>query len=191
MKVIALNGSPRKDGNTSLLIKEVFTELEKEGIETELIQLGGRPIHGCTACMQCGKKKNSQCALKGDSLNDHLAKMFTADGIILGSPVYFTDVTTEMKALIDRAGFVARQNGHLLRRKVGAGVVAVRRAGSVHTFDTLNHFFTINQMVVPGSDYWNMGIGLQPGDVSDDKEGMNTMRILGNNMAWLLKKLHV
>lgn len=189
MKVIALNGSPRKDGNTSLLIKEVFTELEKEGIETELIQLGGRPIHGCIACMKCGKKKNSQCALKGDSLNDHLAKMFAADGIILGSPVYFTDVTSEMKALIDRAGFVARQNGHLLRRKVGAGVVAVRRAGSVHTFDTLNHFFTINQMVVPGSDYWNMGIGLQPGDVSDDKEGMNTMRILGSNMAWLLKKL--
>jgi len=190
MKVIALNGSPRKDGNTSLLIKEVFTELEKEGIETELIQLGGRPIHGCIACMKCGKKKNLQCALKGDSLNDHLAKMFAADGIILGSPVYFTDVTSEMKALIDRAGFVARQNGHLLRRKVGAGVVAVRRAGSVHTFDTLNHFFTINQMVVPGSDYWNMGIGLQPGDVSDDKEGMNTMRILGSNMAWLLKKLH-
>lgn len=190
MKVIALNGSPRKDGNTSLLIKEVFTELENEGIETELIQLGGRPIHGCIACMKCGEKKNSQCALKGDSLNDHLAKMFAADGIILGSPVYFTDVTTEMKALIDRAGFVARQNGHLLRRKVGAGVVAVRRAGSVHTFDTLNHFFTINQMVVPGSDYWNMGIGLQPGDVSNDKEGMNTMRILGSNMAWLLKKLH-
>jgi multimeric flavodoxin WrbA len=168
----------------------VFTELDKEGIETELIQLGGRPIHGCTACMKCGEKKNSQCALKGDSLNAHLAKMFAADGIIFGSPVYFTDVTSEMKALIDRAGFVARQNGHLLRRKVGAGVVAVRRAGSVHTFDTLNHFFTINQMVVPGSDYWNMGIGLQPGDVSDDKEGMNTMRILGSNMAWLLKKLH-
>jgi len=190
MKVIAFNGSPRKDGNTSLLIKEVFTELETEGIETELIQLGGRPIHGCTACMKCGKNKNAQCALSGDSLNDHLAKMFEADGIILGSPVYFTDVTTEMKALIDRAGFVARQNGHLLKRKVGAGVVAVRRAGSVHTFDTLNHFFTINQMVVPGSDYWNMGIGLQPGDVSGDKEGMNTMRILGSNMAWLLKKLH-
>jgi multimeric flavodoxin WrbA len=190
MKVIAFNGSPRKDGNTSLLIKEVFTELEKEGIETELIQLGGHSIHGCIACMKCGKNKNSQCALSGDSLNDHFAKMVAADGIILGSPVYFTDVTTEMKALIDRTGFVARQNGHLLKRKVGAGVVAVRRAGSVHTFDTLNHFFTINQMVVPGSDYWNMGIGLQPGDVIGDKEGMNTMRILGSNMAWLLKKLH-
>ena len=190
MKVIAFNGSPRKDGNTTLLIKEVFAELEKEGIETELIQLGGRPIHGCTACMQCGKNKNAQCALNGDSLNEHLAKMFAADGIILGSPVYFTDVTTEMKALIDRAGFVARQNGHLLSRKVGAAVVAVRRAGSVHTFDTLNHFFFINQMVVPGSDYWNMGFGLQPGDVSADKEGMQTMRILGSNMAWLLKKIH-
>jgi len=140
--------------------------------------------------MQCGTNKNSQCALKGDSLNEHLAKMIAADGIILGSPVYFTDVTTEMKALIDRAGFVARQNGHFLRRKVGAGVVAVRRAGSVHTFDTLNHFFTISQMVIPGSDYWNLGTGLMPGDVSSDKEGMNTMRILGSNMAWLLKKLN-
>ena len=190
MKVVAFNGSPRKDGNTSLLVKEVFTELEKEGIETELIQLGGRPTHGCIACMKCGKNKDNQCAIKGDSINDHIAKMIEADGIILASPVYFTDVTTEIKALIDRAGFVARQNDHFLRRKVGAGVVAVRRAGSVHTFDTLNHFFTISQMVIPGSDYWNLGIGLQPGDVSSDKEGMNTMRILGSNMAWLLKKLN-
>jgi multimeric flavodoxin WrbA len=190
MKVIAFNGSPRKDGNTALLIKEVFSELEKEGIATELIQVGGRPLRGCIACMQCGKNKNERCAIDNDSLNKYLAKMFAADGIILGSPVYFTDVTAEMKALIDRAGFVARQNGHLLKRKVGAGVVAVRRAGSIHTFDTLNHFFTINQMVVPGSDYWNLGIGRAPGEVSGDEEGMQTMRTLGINMAWLLKKLH-
>jgi multimeric flavodoxin WrbA len=190
MKVIAFNGSPRKDGNTALLIKEVFSELEKEGIATELIQVGGRPLRGCIACMQCGKNKNERCAIDSDSLNEYLAKMFAADGIILGSPVYFTDVTAEMKALIDRAGFVARQNGHLLKRKVGAGVVAVRRAGSIHTFDTLNHFFTINQMVVPGSDYWNLGIGRVPGEVRSDEEGMQTMRTLGNNMAWLMNKLH-
>lgn len=190
MKVIAFNGSPHKDGNTSLLIQEVFTELEKEGIETELVQIGSSPIRGCTACMQCGKNKDERCAIDTDSLNEYLAKMFAADGIILGSPVYFTDVTAEMKALIDRAGFVARQNGHLLKRKVGAAVVAVRRAGSIHTFDTLNHFFTINQMVVPGSDYWNLGIGRAPGEVSGDEEGMQTMRTLGINMAWLLNKLH-
>lgn len=190
MKVVAFNGSPRKNGNTRLLINEVFVELEKEGIKTELVQVGGHPMRGCIACMKCGENKNAQCALSGDSLNDHLAKMFAADAIILGSPVYFSDVTAEMKALIDRAGFVARQNGHVLRRKVGAAVVAVRRAGSIHTFDTLNHFFTINQMVVPGSSYWNIGIGRAPGDVSADEEGMQTMRDLGINMAWLLKKLH-
>ena len=190
MNVIAFNGSPRKEGNTSLLIREVFSELEKEGIATELIQLAGRPLRGCTACMKCGENKNSCCAMSGDSLNDHLEKMFAADAIIMGSPVYFSDVTAEMKALIDRAGFVARQNGNLLRRKVGAAVVAVRRAGSLHTFDTLNHFFLINQMMVPGSSYWNMGFGRAPGEVSADAEGMQTMRDLGSNMAWLLKKIY-
>jgi multimeric flavodoxin WrbA len=190
MKVIAFNGSPRKDGNTSLLIREVFGELEKEGIATELVQVGGRSMRGCTACMQCAKNKDGRCVIDKDALNECLAKMVEADGIILGSPVYFTDVTAEMKALIDRAGFVARQNGNLLRRKVGAAVVAVRRAGSIHTFDTLNHFFLINQMVVPGSSYWNMGIGRAPGEVSADDEGIETMRTLGSTMAWLLNKLN-
>jgi multimeric flavodoxin WrbA len=190
MKVIAFNGSPRKDGNTSLLINEVFSELEKEGIATELIDVGGRLMRGCTACMQCAKNKDGRCAIDNDALNECIEKMVEADGIILGSPVYFTDVTAEMKALIDRAGFVARQNGNLLRRKVGAAVVAVRRAGSIHTFDTLNHFFLINQMVVPGSSYWNMGIGRAPGEVSADDEGIETMRTLGSTMAWLLNKLN-
>jgi multimeric flavodoxin WrbA len=190
MNVVAFNGSPRKDGNTSVLIRQVFAELEKEGIATELVHVGGKPIRGCTACMKCGENKNSQCVITADSLNDHLEKMFAADAIILGSPVYFSDVTSEMKALIDRAGFVSRQNGHRLRRKVGAAVVAVRRAGALHTFDTLNHFFLINQMVVPGSSYWNVGIGRAPGEVNADEEGMQTMRDLGNAMAWLLKKIH-
>jgi len=189
MKVVAFNGSPRKDGNTSLLIKQVFAELEKEGIETELVHIGGRQLRGCTGCMQCGEKKDSRCVIEGDCLNECLEKMFAADGVILGSPVYFTDVTAEMKALIDRAGFVARQNGNLLARKAGAAVVAVRRAGSIHTFDTLNHFFLINQMIVPGSSYWNVGIGRAPGEVSADEEGMQTMRVLGSTMAWLLGKI--
>lgn len=189
MKVVAFNGSPRKDGNTSLLIREVFSELEKEGIATELVHIGGKPLRGCTACMQCGEIKDRRCVIDGDALNGCLEKMFAADAVILGSPVYFTDVTAEMKALIDRAGFVARQNGHLLKRKVGAAVVAVRRAGSIHTFDTLNHFFLINQMIVPGSSYWNMALGRAPGDVSADQEGMETMRVLGNAMAWLMKKI--
>lgn len=189
MKVVAFNGSPRKDGNTSLLIRQVFAEIEKEGIETELVHIGGRPLRGCTGCMQCGEKKDGRCVIDSDGLNECIAKMAAADGIILGSPVYFTDVTAEMKALIDRAGFVARQNGNLLARKAGAAVVAVRRAGSIHTFDTLNHFFLINQMIVPGSSYWNLGIGRAPGDVSADEEGMQTMRVLGSAMAWLLQRI--
>ena len=190
MKVIAFNGSARKNGNTAILLKTVLEELEKEGVETELVQLAGEKLHGCRACYQCRKNKDQRCVQTDDILNECIEKMLEADGIILGSPVYFTDVTAEMKALIDRAGFVARGNDHFFQRKVGAAVVAVRRAGSLHTFDTLNHFFLISQMIVPGSSYWNLGIGGKIGDVESDEEGLKTMRVLGQNMAWLLKKIH-
>lgn len=190
MKVVAFNGSPRKNGNTSLLIQTVFDVLAKEDIDTELVEMAGSALHGCIACYQCRKNKDKKCTIKDDAANDYIAKMDGADGIILGSPVYFTDVTAEMKALIDRAGFVARGNDHLFRHKVGAAVVAVRRAGALHTFDSLNHFFLISQMIVPGSSYWNLGMGGKIGDVNDDAEGQDTMRVLGENMAWLLKKIH-
>ncbi len=190
MKVVAFNGSPRKNGNTSLLIKYVFEELENEGIETELINIGGESVMGCIACMKCADNQDKKCILSSDQINDWISKMDEADGIILASPTYFTDVTTEMKALIDRAGFVAKVNGDMLARKVGAAVVAVRRAGGVHAYDTMNHFFGISQMVVPGSSYWNLGIGMAEGDVSTDEEGIGTMRNLGKNMAWLLKKIN-
>lgn len=189
MKVVAFNGSARKDGNTAILVRQVFAELEAEGIETELVQLAGQTIRGCTACGQCFKNKNRRCVVTNDIINDCIEKMVRADGIILASPTYFADVTTEMKALIDRAGFVARANGDMLRRKVGAAVVAVRRAGSIHAFDTINHFFFIGQMIVPGSSYWNMGIGRAIGEVERDEEGLQTMRTLGQNMAWLLKRI--
>jgi multimeric flavodoxin WrbA len=188
MKVVAFNGSPRKKGNTSILIQQVFKELESEGIETELVQLAGKKIKGCIACFKCFENVDKQCAVKDDGLNDCIEKMIAADGIIFGSPTYFSNVTAEMKAMIDRAGLVSSANGFMLKRKVGAGVVAVRRAGSVTTFDALNHFFLYNQMLVPGSCYWNMSLGMNPGDVENDSEGMNIMKILGQNMAWLLKK---
>jgi multimeric flavodoxin WrbA len=188
MKVIAFNGSARKNGNTAILIKEVFSELDADGIETEMIQLAGKTIRGCTACGQCKKNKNMRCAIDDDFANECIEKMLEADGIILASPTYFADVTAETKALIDRAGYVARANSDMLKRKIGAAVVAVRRAGAIHTFDTLNHFFLISQMIVPGSSYWNLGIGRVIGDVEQDKEGLETMRTLGRNMAWLLKK---
>jgi multimeric flavodoxin WrbA len=190
MKVVAFNGSPRKEGNTAALIKHVLTELEKEGIETETVQVGGKSIHGCTACAKCFENKDKKCVIDKDVINECIEKMIEADGIILASPTYFADLTPELKALIDRSGFVAGANGGLFRRKVGAAVVAVRRAGSIHVFDSISHFFTISQMIIPGSSYWNIGIGLAEGDVEKDEEGIRTMETLGQNMAWLLKKLN-
>jgi multimeric flavodoxin WrbA len=189
MKVMAFNGSARKDGNTAILINYVLKELDKQGIETELLQLAGKKIRGCKACYKCFENKDQQCSFKNDILNECMAKMIEADGIILGSPTYFTDVSTEMKALIDRTGFVARANGDMLKRKLGAAVVAARRAGSIHAFDTLNHFFLIAQMIIPGSNYWNIGFGRNTGEVEKDEEGILIMKTLGQNMAWLLKKL--
>ncbi|MCU0577777.1 MAG: flavodoxin family protein [Desulfobacterota bacterium] len=189
MKVVAFNGSARRDGNTAILIRQVFTELENNGIETDMVQLARKDIRGCIVCYKCFANQDRRCSVKNDAVNECIEKMLEADGIILASPTYFADVTTEMKALIDRSGMVAKANGDMLRRKVGAAVVAVRRGGAIHTFDTLNHFFFISQMIVPGSSYWNVGMGMEPGEVEKDQEGMTTMKVLGENMAWLLKKV--
>ena len=191
MKVVAFNASARKDGNTAVLINTVLGELEKEGLETEMVQLAGKTIHGCTACYQCIENKDERCAVDDDDLNECLEKMIDAEGVILGSPTYFADATAEMKGLIDRCGLVAKANDDMLKRKVGAAVVAVRRAGSIHAFDTMNHFFTINQMIIPGSQYWNMGFGhMGKDEAASDDEGMQIMRTLGQNMAWLMKKVY-
>ena len=189
MKVIAFNGSARPGGNTAVLINEVFSVLNKEGIETELIELAGKRLKGCIACYKCWENKDRRCAVKDDFINDCIEKMLQADGIILGSPTYFADVSAELKALIDRAGMVSRANDDMLKRKVGAAVVAARRAGAIHVFDTINHFFLIGQMIVPGSIYWNIGFGREKGEVEKDEEGLRTMQALGENMAWLLKKI--
>jgi multimeric flavodoxin WrbA len=189
MKVVAFNGSPRKGGNTEHLLQHVLSVLSGEGISTELVQVGGMRLHGCTACGQCFENQDRQCVID-DMVNDCIEKMAGADGILLGSPTYFADVSSETKALIDRAGFVGMANGGLYTRKVGAAVVAVRRAGGIHAFDTINHFFGISGMYTVGSTYWNLGIGLHPGEVEQDGEGIGTMRNLGANMAWILKKIH-
>jgi multimeric flavodoxin WrbA len=189
MKVVAFSGSARKDGNTAIMVNHVFRELESEGIKTELFQLAGKKIRGCIACFKC-MKKNKRCAVEKDVVNDCIAMMLEADGIILASPTYFSDVSSEMKAIMDRAGMVSRANGDMLKRKVGAAVAVHRRGGAIHSFDTMNHFFFIGQMIVPGSSYWNFGVGREIGDVEKDEEGIQTMKQLGQNMAWLLKKLH-
>jgi multimeric flavodoxin WrbA len=189
MKVVAFNGSARKNGNTAMLVNYVFEELQREGIATELMQLSGKHPHGCIACYQCFEKKNRRCAVDTDCINECIEKMDEADGIILASPTYFADVSTELKALIDRCGMTSRANGDMFKRKVGAAVVAQRRGGAIHVFDSINHFFTIGQMIIVGSSYWNFGVGREKGEVAGDEEGVQTMRVLGRNMAWLLKKL--
>jgi multimeric flavodoxin WrbA len=189
LKVIAFNGSARKDGNTATLIRRVLKVLEAEGFKTELVQLAGQQIRGCNACRTCFSTKNQRCVIEDDKVNEYIAKMQEADAVILGSPVYFSMMPSELKAFLDRAFYVARANNDMFQRKVGAAVVAVRRAGGIPTFDAINHFFLISQMIVPGSSYWNIGVGLKKGDVEADEEGMKTMEDLAKNMAWLLKKL--
>jgi len=189
MKVIAFNGSARKDGNTAILLNAVLDEIRKEGIGTELFQLAGKKIQGCIACYKCMKNKDKRCAVTKDIVNECIEKMIEADGILLGSPTYFADVSAATRALIERAGYVARANDYMFKRKVGAGVIAVRRGGAIHAFNSLNLFFFYQQIINPGSSYWAFGVGRDPGEVLNDAEGMQTMKTLGQNMAWLLKKV--
>jgi multimeric flavodoxin WrbA len=190
MKVVAFNGSPRGDSNTAILVRHVFVELNKDGIETEVVSLAGKPLRGCLGCYKCYINVNRQCVQTKDALNGYVEKMIQADGILLASPVYVCSVPSDMKALIDRAVMVNKANGGLLRHKVGAAVVAVRRGGMITALDTMNHFFLLSEMIVPGSSYWNFAFGLEKGDVDKDQEGIQTMQVLGQNMAWLMKRLY-
>lgn len=190
MKVIGINGSQRPNGNTSIIIRKIFAELEKEGVETELVQLGGSAIRGCTGCGVCYNTKNGLCAMQGDVINGIIQKAAQADGIILGSPVYYADITPEMKAFIERAGTVSAANDNLFKHKPGAAVMPVRRGGAIHAFDTMNHFLHYMQMYLVGGSYWNMVYGKEIGEVEKDEEGMENMRVIGENMAWLLKKIN-
>lgn len=185
MYALAVNGSPRKKGNTELILNAVLAPLTEAGWETEFVQLGGKPIRGCLACGKCYERKDNECITKDDVFNGIMAKMIRADAIILGSPTYFADVSAEMKALIDRAGFVAMTNDKLFAGKIGAAVVAARRGGATHVFDTINHLFQISRMVIPGSTYWNMVYGLEKGEAANDAEGLANMRHLGETIAWL------
>lgn len=188
MKVIGINGSARKNSNTKLLILEVFKELEKEGIETKLIELAGLELNGCKACFGCAKDRN--CIHKTDKFREIFEEMKSADGIILGSPVYSANISSNMQALIERAAVVSDMHEGLLKHKVGASVIASRRGGAILAYDTINHFFLNHEMFIAGSKYWNFAIGKLPGDVLNDDEGISNMHNLGKNMAYLLKKLN-
>lgn len=185
MLAVAVNGSPRKGGNTALLLDAALAPLKAAGWETEHLSLRGTGIKGCQACYRCAELQNGRCVFDNDGFNDIMQRLIAADAILLGSPTYFTDVTAEMKALLDRAGLVAIRNGRLFRGKIGAAVVAVRRGGGVHVFDTINHMFLMSQMIVPGASYWNLGYGRDPGEAGDDAEGLTNMRVLGETIDWL------
>jgi len=189
MKAIAINGSPRAGGNTEIMLKKALEPLAGAGWSTEYLRIGGRPVRGCMACFKCFEKKNMRCVIEQDTLNEFLEKIYAADAVILGSPTYFADVSSEMKALLDRAGMVALANGGALQGKIGAAVVAVRRGGATHVFDSINHMFLMSSMIVPGSIYWNLGMGLDKEDVLRDEEAMRNMTHLGQTIAWLGKAI--
>ena len=185
MYALAINGSPREGGNTERMLSAALGPLRDAGWRTELVQVGGRPMRGCIACFQCHKNKDKRCVLTEDAFNEVFARMLEADAIIIGSPTYFADVTAETKAVLDRAGFVAMGNGRAFAGKIGAAVVVARRGGAIHVFDTINHMYYINRMVIPGSRYWNIGYGMGPGDVDKDEEAIKNMHHLGQMIAWL------
>jgi multimeric flavodoxin WrbA len=186
MKAVAFNGSPKPNGNTFHAIQMVAEELEKAGIATEIIHVGNKAIRGCLACGQCMKTKNERC-IQDDEVNDWIQLMKEADGIIIGSPVHFSAIGGTMKSFLDRAFYVGGVNGSLYRHKVGASVVAVRRSGGLPTFNQLNNFLCYAEMLVPGSNYWNVIHGTKPGEAVQDEEGRQIMRTLGRNMAWLMR----
>ncbi len=188
MKIVGVNGSARAGGNTALLIQTAFEPLVAAGHDCQLIELAGHRVEGCTACGVCRKERDRRCHGRDDYGNEVIEAIDDADAIILGSPVYFADVTAEMKALIDRVGYVSRGNGNMLARKPGGCLVAVRRGGAIHALDTMNHLFLIGEMILVGSGYWNIGIGAASGAVSEDTEGLETMQRLGENLAWVLER---
>jgi len=187
MKVIAINGSPNKEGNTFQALNMVGNELKENGIEFEILHIGHKMIHGCMGCGKCSINKDEKCVIKTDDMNQWIQQIKDVDGIIIGSPVYYSGIPGTMKSFLDRLFYVSGSNGSLLRHKVGAAVVAVRRTGGSVTFDSLNHYLTYSEMIIATSNYWNVIHGRVAGEVNKDDEGKQIMRILGKNMAWLLK----
>lgn len=187
MKVVAFNGSPRREGNTYHALKAVCAALEDSGIETEIVWTGGQDIKNCRACNMCARNRDEKCVLPGDSVNEWIQKMKQADGILLGAPVHYSGIAAGFKAFLDRAFYVCGNNGSLLRHKVGAAITAVRRSGGVSTMDGLYHYLSYSEMLIPTSNYWTVIHGLKPGQVEEDGEGMQVMQVLGQNMAWLMK----
>lgn len=191
MKVIAVNGSPRKSGNTHQALTMVGDELQSSGIDFEILHVGHKMIHGCIGCGKCAVNKDEECSIKSDDLNKLIQQIKLADGIIIGSPVYYSGIAGSMKCFLDRLFYVSGVNGNFFRHKVGAAVVALRRSGGSATFDSLNHYLNYSEMIIATANYWNVIHGRTVGEVDQDIEGKQIMRVLGKNMAWLLKMKEV
>ncbi len=189
MNAILICGSPRTNGNTEILLTKCAEMLQSEGIDTEVCLLAGKMMLPCTACGTCARLKDKACSQKSDDFHEVFAKMLAADIIVVGSPVYFGSATPQMMSLLDRAGYISRFNGHLFSRKLGGPVTVARRAGQNFTYAQLAYWFTINDMIVPGSTYWNVAFGTKKGDVENDTEGLDTMKRFAENLAWLAKKI--
>jgi len=189
MYAIAVNGSPRKGGNTEFMLQEVLGQLDKAGWKTEMVKVGGTTIRGCIACNKCFETQDNSCIQKKDKFNEIFLKMVEADAIILGSPTYFAAVASDLKSLIDRSGYVAYANNHAFAGKIGAAVVAVRRGGAIHAYDSINHMFQMSQMIIPCSTYWNFCFGLEKGEAVNDAEGVANMRHLGRAIDWLARAI--
>lgn len=192
MKVVAINGSPKNNGNTAQLIDAIAQELAHEGITTEVMHIGNKTIRGCFGCGACAKNQDERCVAKDDAyVNECIQKMKEADGILIGTPVHFAGIAGTMKSFLDRAFYVSSANGGLFRKKVGASIVAVRRSGGVNTFDQMNHYLNYAEMIMPTANYWNVAHGRLPGEIHEDFEGMQIARVLGKNMAWTLKMMQL
>ncbi|MCE5329765.1 flavodoxin family protein [bacterium] len=191
MKVTLFNCSPRKDGNTFEALKIIKTELEKESILTEIVQLGCENIYGCEACGTCKKTQSGFCKIEKDPVNNAIKKIYESEGFIIGSPTYFGSITPQAKAFIDRTGYANRAAGTKLKRKVAAGITIARRAGEVNALNQINNLFMLSQCIIPCSTYWNIAIGREKGAILNDKEGVETFINLAENMAWILKKIYL
>lgn len=189
MKVLGISGSPRTGGNTDILVKLALDVLAEQGIQTDFLSLADRPIKPCMACAGCVKSDTIGCVQEDPAFEGIVERFVEANGVLVGSPVYFGSATPQTMALLDRVGYVSRANDNFLRRKVGAAIVVARRAGQNFTFAQINYFFLISEMIVPGSTYWNVAFGREKGEVENDREGLDTVRRLAENMAWLMKKL--
>ena len=188
MHAVAISGSPRKHGNTETLLARCLDGLAERGVPGELISLRDKTIKGCRACNICSRNKDKRCNTKDDDFHPVFEAMQKADIIVVGSPVYFGSAAPEMMALLDRAGYVSRANGNLFTRKLGGPIAVARRAGHNFTFAQLLFWYMINDMIVPGSSYWNVALAREPGSVVEDTEALATVDRFAENLAWLAER---